>query len=163
MFSCEFWEISKSTFFYKTPQVAASKTKGSGSRGVLRTSISPVKYFQKKLYLECSIGIWIHIWRMTETALRSPLRATSPKNYTYDWILNTPLENDRNNLKAFISLGQHRKKIIRKKKSSFFEKTFTENKGNCKELWKTLTLDSVFLTRLKIKNFLPNKKVQPGS
>ena len=71
---------------------------------------------------------------MTETALTSPLRATSSKNYTYDWILNTSLESDRNNLKAFISLGQHRKKIMRKKKSSFFEKTFTENKGKCKEL-----------------------------
>ena len=153
MFSSEFWEISKGTVFYKTPQVAASKTKGLGSRGVLRTSISSVKHFQKKLYLKCSTGIWIHLRRMTETALMSPLRTTSSKNYTYDWILNTPLESDRNNLKAFISLGQHRKKIMRKKKSSFFEKTFTENKGKCKELWK----------RLKIKKFLHNKKVQPGS
>ena len=26
LFSCEFWEISKSTFFYKTPPVTASVT-----------------------------------------------------------------------------------------------------------------------------------------
>ena len=47
MFSCEFCEISKKTFFYRTPLVAASAKRGA--KGEIELEIN---YFRKKAPLQ---------------------------------------------------------------------------------------------------------------
>ena len=45
VFSCEFCEISKNTYFYRTPQVTASVDK-TGHKEALLASIRQLKIFQ---------------------------------------------------------------------------------------------------------------------
>ena len=49
VFPCEFWEISKNIFYYRTPAVAASVVRRNAKHKMMKTRETKEKKFEKKV------------------------------------------------------------------------------------------------------------------